>query len=92
MFGSLSFPLSCRGYSWWQYEKCARSPPAKDESLPGKHWRCHLLGNLDNAIQVFARLHEGDKRTAHLKEMRLEALAMMRLLLRVRPLSCKACQ
>lgn len=36
-------------------------------------------------IQLFARLHEGDKRTAHLKEMRLAALAMMRLLRPFKP-------
>src|SRR5207237_1700742 len=36
-------------------------------------------------IQVFARLHEGDKRTQHLKEMRLEALRLMRLLRAFRP-------
>jgi hypothetical protein len=36
-------------------------------------------------IQVFARLHEGERRTRHLKEMRLEALRLMRLLRRFRP-------
>lgn len=36
-------------------------------------------------IQLFARLHEGDKRTAHLKEMRLAALHMMRLLRPFKP-------
>jgi predicted nucleotidyltransferase len=36
-------------------------------------------------IQLFARLHEGDKRTANLKEMRLAALGMMRLLRFFRP-------
>lgn len=36
-------------------------------------------------IQLFARLHEGDKRTQHLKEMRLEALHLMRLLRAFRP-------
>src|SRR5207249_10059865 len=36
-------------------------------------------------IQVFARIHEGDKRTAHLREMRLEALRLMRLLRAFRP-------
>src|SRR5438552_11252478 len=36
-------------------------------------------------IQVFARIHEGDKRTQHLCEMRLEALRMMRLLRPFRP-------
>jgi hypothetical protein len=36
-------------------------------------------------IQLFARLHEGDKRTAHLKDMRLAALHMMRLLRQFKP-------
>ncbi len=36
-------------------------------------------------IQLFARLHEGDKRTAHLKEMRLAGLGMMRLLRPFKP-------
>src|SRR6266852_8796490 len=36
-------------------------------------------------IQVFARIHEGDKRTQHLREMRLEALRLMRLLRAFRP-------
>ena len=36
-------------------------------------------------IQLFARLHEGERRTANLKEMRLAALTMMRLLRPFRP-------
>ena len=36
-------------------------------------------------IQLFARLHEGDKRTAHLRDMRLAALRLMRLLRPFRP-------
>src|SRR5438034_9155019 len=36
-------------------------------------------------IQVFARIHEGDKRTEHLREMRLEALRLMRILRAFRP-------
>ena len=36
-------------------------------------------------IQSFARLHEGETRTANLKNMRLEALKLMRLLRRFRP-------
>ena len=36
-------------------------------------------------IQLYARLHEGEKRTQHLKEMRLAALHMMRLLRPFRP-------
>jgi hypothetical protein len=36
-------------------------------------------------IQVFARIHEGDKRNEHLREMRLHALRLMRLLASYRP-------
>lgn len=36
-------------------------------------------------IQSFARLYEGEQRTANLREMRLEALRMMRVLSRFRP-------
>ena len=36
-------------------------------------------------IQFFARIHEGDQRTANLKDMRLAALAMMRLLRPFKP-------
>ena len=36
-------------------------------------------------IQTFARLHEGDARKDNLREMRLEALRLMRLLARHRP-------
>ncbi len=37
------------------------------------------------AIQSFARMHEGDQRTANLREMRVAALRVMRLLERFRP-------
>jgi hypothetical protein len=36
-------------------------------------------------IQLFARLHEGDQRTVNLKDMRLAALEMMRLLRAFKP-------
>lgn len=36
-------------------------------------------------IQTFARLHEGERRTANLRDMRLHALGMMRTLCRFRP-------
>jgi hypothetical protein len=36
-------------------------------------------------IQVFARIHEGEKRNRHLREMRLEALRLMRILRPFRP-------
>src|SRR3984885_7354219 len=44
----------------------------KPEDLPSN-------AEIRDQIQLFARLHEGDKRTAHLREMRLEALRFMRL-------------
>src|SRR5437762_7593983 len=36
-------------------------------------------------IQLFARLHEGDQRTKHLRAMRLAALRLMRLLRAFKP-------
>src|ERR1700704_4124386 len=36
-------------------------------------------------IQLFARLHEGDQRAANLKDMRLAALHLMRLLRQFKP-------
>jgi predicted nucleotidyltransferase len=36
-------------------------------------------------VQVFARTHEGDRRTDNLREMRFAALGLMRLLCRYRP-------
>jgi predicted nucleotidyltransferase len=36
-------------------------------------------------VQAFARLHEGERRTENLKEMRLEALRLMRVLRPFRP-------
>lgn len=36
-------------------------------------------------VQTFARMHEGDQRTADLRDMRLHALRMMRTLARFRP-------
>ena len=36
-------------------------------------------------VQTFARMHEGDKRTQNLRDMRLAALKMMRILRRFRP-------
>ena len=50
----------------------------KPEDLPSN-------AEIRDQIQVFARLHEGDKRTANLKEMRLCALKLMRLLRAFRP-------
>src|SRR6516165_2532814 len=50
----------------------------KPEDLPSN-------AEIREQIQVFARIHEGDKRTANLREMRLDALRMMRLLRSFRP-------
>ena len=50
----------------------------KPEDLPSN-------AEIRDQIQLFARLHEGDKRTANLKDMRLAALRLMRLLCRFRP-------
>src|SRR5258706_4126413 len=50
----------------------------KPEDLPSN-------AEIRDQIQVFARIHEGDKRTEHLREMRLEALRLMRLLRPFRP-------
>jgi hypothetical protein len=50
----------------------------KPENLPSN-------AEIRDQIQVFARIHEGDKRTEHLREMRLEALRLMRLLRAYRP-------
>src|SRR5256714_1680583 len=50
----------------------------KPEDLPSN-------AEIRDQIQVFARIHEGDKRTLHLREMRLEALRLMRLLRAFRP-------
>src|SRR3984957_4642241 len=40
---------------------------------------------ISEQIQLFARIHEGDRRTENLREMRLEALRLMRLLRAYRP-------
>lgn len=50
----------------------------KPENLPSN-------AEIREQIQLFARLHEGDKRTQHLRDMRLEALRLMRLLRQFRP-------
>jgi HD domain len=50
----------------------------KPEDLPSN-------AEIRDQIQLFARLHEGHRRTQHLRDMRLEALRMMRLLRRFRP-------
>src|SRR5436190_9123343 len=50
----------------------------KPEDLPSN-------AEIRDQIQLFARIHEGDKRTEHLRSMRLEALRLMRLLRAFRP-------
>lgn len=50
----------------------------KPEDLPSN-------SEIREQIQLFARLHEGDQRTANLRDMRLEALRLMRLLRAFRP-------
>ncbi len=50
----------------------------KPENLPSN-------AEIRDQIQVFARIHEGDRRTAHLRDMRLQALRLMRLLRAYRP-------
>src|SRR5438132_4537736 len=50
----------------------------KPEDLPSN-------AEIREQIQVFARIHEGDRRTEQLRDMRLEALRLMRLLRAFRP-------
>jgi hypothetical protein len=50
----------------------------KPEDLPSN-------AEIRDQIQTFARLHEGDRRTRNLREMRVEALRLMRLLRQFRP-------
>ncbi len=50
----------------------------KPEDLPSN-------AEIREQIQLFARIHEGDRRTRHLRAMRLEALRLMRLLRAFRP-------
>src|SRR5437868_4872302 len=50
----------------------------KPEDLPSN-------AEIRELIQTFARLHEGERRTVHLRAMRLEALKLMRLLRLFKP-------
>src|SRR5579862_8786603 len=50
----------------------------KPEELPSN-------AEIREQIQLFARIHEGDRRTRNLRDMRLEALRLMRLLRPFRP-------
>lgn len=50
----------------------------KPEDLPSN-------AEIREQIQLFARIHEGERRTANLRDMRFEALRLMRLLRRFKP-------
>src|SRR6202011_5858630 len=50
----------------------------KPEDLPSN-------AEIRDQIQVFARIHEGEHRTKHLRDMRLQALKLMRLLRAFKP-------
>ncbi|HJZ93157.1 MAG TPA: tRNA adenylyltransferase [Gemmataceae bacterium] len=52
--------------------------PIKPADLPSN-------AEIRDLVQSFARVHEGEARTANLKSMRLEALKLMRVLRRFRP-------
>jgi predicted nucleotidyltransferase len=52
--------------------------PIKPSDLPSN-------AEIRDQVQLFARLHEGSERTAHLRDMRVAALRMMRLLRRFKP-------
>src|SRR3954468_19691133 len=52
--------------------------PIKPADLPSN-------AEIRDLVQSFARVHEGEARTANLKAMRLEALKLMRTLRRFRP-------
>ncbi len=50
----------------------------KPEDLPSN-------AEIRDQIQVFARIHEGEQRTKHLRDMRMQALRLMRLLRGFKP-------
>src|SRR5438132_6727976 len=50
----------------------------KPEDLPSN-------AEIRDQIQLFARIHEGDRRSENLRDMRLDALKLMRLLRAYRP-------
>ncbi|HKB03140.1 MAG TPA: tRNA adenylyltransferase [Gemmataceae bacterium] len=52
--------------------------PIKPADLPSN-------AEIRDLVQSFARVHEGEARTANLREMRLEAFRLMRVLCRFRP-------
>ena len=62
--------------------KAARQLGLNHRSRPGD-----LPSNREirDQIQAMARMHEGDRRASRLREMRVEALRLMRVLARFRP-------
>ncbi|MDB5349386.1 MAG: hypothetical protein JWN86_633 [Planctomycetota bacterium] len=65
----------------------AKRKAAKSLGVDYRHRPGDLPANREirDQIQAFARMHEGPKRLDNLREMRLAALRMMRLLARFRP-------
>src|SRR5271165_5834446 len=65
----------------------AKRKAAKQLGIEYRYRPADLPSNREirDQIQAMARMHEGDKRLVHLREMRLEALRMMRKLARFRP-------
>src|SRR3954453_3524741 len=65
----------------------AKRKAAKSLGVDYRHRPADLPANREirDQIQAFARMHEGPKRLDTLKEMRVAALRMMRLLARFRP-------
>jgi predicted HD phosphohydrolase/predicted nucleotidyltransferase len=65
----------------------AKRKAAKQLGVEFRHRPGDLPSNREirDQIQTMARIHEGPKRLVHLRDMRLDALRMMRLLARFRP-------
>ena len=65
----------------------AKRKAAKQLGIEYRHRPGDLPSNKEirDQIQVMARIHEGPKRLEHLRDMRLDALRLMRLLARFRP-------
>jgi predicted nucleotidyltransferase len=65
----------------------AKRKAAKQLGVEYRHRPGDLPSNKEirDQIQVMARIHEGPKRIEHLRDMRLDALRLMRLLVRFRP-------
>ena len=65
----------------------AKRKAAKQLGVEYRYRPADLPSNREirDQIQAMARMHEGDKRLSHLREMRVEALRLMRKLARFRP-------